>query len=180
MPYDQGHPSPTGPLARVVVAGEPLPMKLPAEAAQAAARADRRQRDHRPAHRDFSATAPEAEPPATGRNSPSSIDGKMFDPGRVDQRVRLGAVEEWTIRQHPRARRPRLPHPHQSVPGDDDQRQGAGRAELARYGDRARARAAASPSARAFSISPASTCLHCHMMNHEEMGMMQTVEVYKS
>ena len=22
--------------------------------------------------------------------------------------------------------------------------------------------------------------LHCHMMNHEEMGMMQTVEVYKS
>src|ERR1700688_4243067 len=22
--------------------------------------------------------------------------------------------------------------------------------------------------------------VHCHMMNHEEMGMMQTVEVYKS
>ena len=21
--------------------------------------------------------------------------------------------------------------------------------------------------------------VHCHMMNHEEMGMMQTVEVYK-
>ena len=21
--------------------------------------------------------------------------------------------------------------------------------------------------------------LHCHMMNHEEMGMMRTVEVYK-
>jgi hypothetical protein len=21
--------------------------------------------------------------------------------------------------------------------------------------------------------------MHCHMMNHEEMGMMQTVEVYK-
>ena len=30
MPYDQGHRSPTGPLARVVVAGDPLPMKLPA------------------------------------------------------------------------------------------------------------------------------------------------------
>jgi hypothetical protein len=28
MPFNQGHPSPTGPLARVVVAGEPLPMKL--------------------------------------------------------------------------------------------------------------------------------------------------------
>jgi FtsP/CotA-like multicopper oxidase with cupredoxin domain len=30
LPFDQGHPSPTGPLARVVVAGEPLPMTLPA------------------------------------------------------------------------------------------------------------------------------------------------------
>jgi FtsP/CotA-like multicopper oxidase with cupredoxin domain len=30
MPYNQGHASPTGPLARVIVAGEPLPMKLPA------------------------------------------------------------------------------------------------------------------------------------------------------
>ena len=25
------------------------------------------------------------------------IDGKTFDPDRVDQRVRLGAAEEWTI-----------------------------------------------------------------------------------
>jgi FtsP/CotA-like multicopper oxidase with cupredoxin domain len=49
MPFDQGHPSPTGPLARVVVAGEPLPMKLPGRTAQAAARDDPRQRDHRPA-----------------------------------------------------------------------------------------------------------------------------------
>ena len=30
MPFDQGHASPTGPLARVVVAGEPLPMAVPA------------------------------------------------------------------------------------------------------------------------------------------------------
>jgi len=26
-----------------------------------------------------------------------TVDGKTFDPDRVDQRVRLGAVEEWTI-----------------------------------------------------------------------------------
>ena len=26
-----------------------------------------------------------------------TVDGKTFDPTRVDQRVRLGAVEEWTI-----------------------------------------------------------------------------------
>ena len=30
LPYDQGHPSPVGPLARLVVAGEPMNMKLPA------------------------------------------------------------------------------------------------------------------------------------------------------
>ena len=42
MPFDQGHPSPTGLLARVVVAGEPLPMKL-SRTAQAAARDDPRQ-----------------------------------------------------------------------------------------------------------------------------------------
>src|SRR5438270_10093066 len=29
VPYDQGHPSPVGPLARVVVSGEPMAMKLP-------------------------------------------------------------------------------------------------------------------------------------------------------
>ncbi len=26
------------------------------------------------------------------------MDGKIFDPSRIDQRVKLGAVEEWTIR----------------------------------------------------------------------------------
>src|SRR3954452_19734511 len=30
-PYDQGHPSPTGPLARLVVSGAPMDMKLPGE-----------------------------------------------------------------------------------------------------------------------------------------------------
>ena len=30
IPFDQVHPSSTGPLARVTVAGEPLPLKLPA------------------------------------------------------------------------------------------------------------------------------------------------------
>jgi FtsP/CotA-like multicopper oxidase with cupredoxin domain len=27
-----------------------------------------------------------------------AIDGKRFDPARIDQRKKLGAVEEWTIR----------------------------------------------------------------------------------
>ena len=39
LPFDQGHPSPTGPLARVVVAGEPLPM-TPGCTAKAATRDD--------------------------------------------------------------------------------------------------------------------------------------------
>jgi hypothetical protein len=31
---------------------------------------------------------------------------------------------------------------------------------------------------KSFKISPANTCSHCRMMNHEELGMMQVVEVY--
>jgi FtsP/CotA-like multicopper oxidase with cupredoxin domain len=30
------------------------------------------------------------------------IDGKTFDPNRIDTRVRLGAIEEWTIRKRVR------------------------------------------------------------------------------
>ena len=36
-------------------------------------------------------------PPATGRSSASWSMASSFDADRVDQRVTLGAVEEWTI-----------------------------------------------------------------------------------
>lgn len=59
------------------------------------------------------------------------IDGRGFDPGRVDQAVRLGAVEEWTI-------------------------------VTVRI---------------AFDRLPARTVYHCHILDHEDLGMMGVVEV---
>ena len=47
---------------------------------------------------------------------------------------------------------------------------------MARYGHRA-ARAA-KPFRSRFLDYTGIYMLHCHMMNHEELGMMQTVEVY--
>jgi len=45
----------------------------------------------------FSATHPEVEATEHWQEFRFLIDGKVFDPNKVDQRVRLGAVEEWTI-----------------------------------------------------------------------------------
>ncbi|MGY4595129.1 FtsP/CotA-like multicopper oxidase with cupredoxin domain [Bradyrhizobium sp. GM22.5] len=45
----------------------------------------------------LSATAPEADAAGHWQEFEFFVDGKKFDPGRIDQRVKLGAVEEWTI-----------------------------------------------------------------------------------
>src|SRR6202008_3089117 len=45
----------------------------------------------------FSATAPEADAAGHWQEFGFFIDCKKIDPGRIDQRVKLGAGEEWTI-----------------------------------------------------------------------------------
>src|SRR5260370_38894765 len=44
------------------------------------------------------ATSPENDVAGHWQEYTFMVDGKIFDPSRIDQRVRLGAVEEWTIR----------------------------------------------------------------------------------
>ena len=86
MPFDQGHPSPTGPLARVVVAGEPLPMKLPAALPKPPLEAIR---DSEITGRRTVVLSAIGDPP---ENYPGGlwpefifmIDGKTFDPSRID------------------------------------------------------------------------------------------------
>ena len=178
MPYDQGHPSPVGPLARLVVSGEPMDMKLPSALPHAAARHQGR-RDHRPPHGHVLGDR------AGGRRRGSlagvrllrrrqEVRSRPHRPARQARRSR--GVDD---RQHPRARRPRVPHPHQSVPGHVGQRQGARpcrngaiRVIVERKGGKVVFRSR-------FLDFTGIFMLHCHMMNHEEMGMMQTVEVYK-
>src|SRR5262245_24594922 len=98
MPYDQGHDSPIGPLARVVVAGEPLPMKLPAALPKPPLEtiADSEITCRRTLV--FGADQPQNNVAGHWQEFAFTVDGKVFDPARIDQRVRLGAVEEWTIR----------------------------------------------------------------------------------
>jgi len=104
-----------------------------------------------------------------------TIDGKTFDADRVDQRVRLGAVEEWTVINDQSDDHVFHIHTndmlltkingealHEPIWMDT--------AILPRNGSitfRSR-----------FLDFTGKYMLHCHMMNHEDLGMMQVVEVY--
>lgn len=178
MPYDQGHPSPTGSLARVVVSGAPMTMKLPGalpkqplESIKASEITNRRTVT-------FSATAPEADAAGHWQEFEFFIDGKKFDPRRIDHRVKLGAVEEWTI-VNTHEHDDHVFHIHTNpfevvsingkplaVPQWRDtvivERKGGEVVLRSRFLD-----------------FTGIFMVHCHMMNHEEMGMMQTVEVYE-
>ena len=84
MPYDQGHPSPVGPLAQLVVSGVPLPMGLPAAlpAPPLAAITANEVTNRRLV--TFSATAPEADAAGHWQEFGFFIDGRKFDPHRID------------------------------------------------------------------------------------------------
>jgi len=176
--YDQGHPSPVGPLARVVVSGVPIDMKLPTALPPPPLKSIAASEVTNKRTVTFSATAPEADAAGHWREFNFYIDGKKFDPNRIDQRVKLGAVEEWTI-VNTHEHDDHVFHIHTNpfqvvsvngkalaVPEWRDsvivERKGGKVVFRSRFLD-----------------YTGVYMVHCHMMNHEEMGMMQTVEVYK-
>ncbi len=182
MPNDQGHPSPIGPLARLVVAGEPLAMKLPAVLPRPPLEPirDSEITGRRTLVLSAVGDAPDNDPGALWSEFTFMIDGKTFDPSRIDQRVRLGAVEEWTIRStdlrddhvfHIHTNpfqvvevggQPQADRPWRDSVTVPRATKGGGTVIRSRFLD-----------------YTGVFMLHCHMMNHEEMGMMQAVEVYK-
>jgi FtsP/CotA-like multicopper oxidase with cupredoxin domain len=89
MPFDQGHPSPTGPLARVVVAGEPLPMKLPAALPKPPLDTirDSEITGRRTLVLSTFGDPPENYPGSLWQEFKFMVDGRTFDPSRIDQRV---------------------------------------------------------------------------------------------
>jgi FtsP/CotA-like multicopper oxidase with cupredoxin domain len=178
LPYDQGHPSPVGPLARVVVAGEPMNMKLPTSLPKPPFEAIKDSEITGRRKVVFSATAPEADAAGHWQEFAFFIDGKKFNPSRIDHRVKLGSVEEWTI-ENTHEHDDHVFHIHTNpfmvthlngkplaTPQWRDtaivERKGGSLTFRTRFLD-----------------YTGIYMLHCHMMNHEEMGMMQTVEVYK-
>jgi len=113
------------------------------------------------------------------------VDGKLFDPNRVDQVIQLGAVEEWTVintspEDHPF-------HIHQNaflvteINGDPG---GQPTAELPLWMDTVnvpRIDISGSPGSVTFRSRfedfDGQFVLHCHLIHHEDMGMMQLVEI---
>jgi FtsP/CotA-like multicopper oxidase with cupredoxin domain len=82
----------------VVVAGEKLPMKLPAALPKPSLETIRDSEITGRRTLVLGATSPENDVAGHWQEYSFNVDGKVFDASRVDQRVRLGSVEEWTIR----------------------------------------------------------------------------------
>ena len=170
---DQGYPSPTGPLAHVVVEGEPVTMSLPATLPDSplAPIGD----DEITGTRTITFTAIEPEVPAaaTYQEFADLIDGRRFDPDRVDQIIHLGAVEEWTVVNEDTSDHVFHIHtnPFQVM---------AVNGELVSetlWRDTVIVPREGSVTFRSrFLDFTGKTVLHCHMMNHEELGMMQLIE----
>jgi FtsP/CotA-like multicopper oxidase with cupredoxin domain len=126
------------------------------------------------------ATSPENDAAGHWQEFTFTVDGKIFDPSRIDQRVRLGAVEEWTIRnthEHDDHMFHIHTNPFQVI-------EISGQPQTDRpWRDTVvvprPAKGGSTVIRSRFLDYTGVFMLHCHMMNHEEMGMMQAVEVYK-
>lgn len=173
---DQGYASPVGPLARVVIEGEPVSMRLPValgpgpHVAIADAELTNRRRI------TLSATEPEFPPAGNYQEFTYLVCGRRFDPDRVDHRIALGAVEEWTVINEQNADHVFHIHtnPFQVVALNGEP------VAVRDWHDTVVVPRRGSITFRCrFLDFPGRFVHHCHMMNHEELGMMQVVEVYE-
>jgi FtsP/CotA-like multicopper oxidase with cupredoxin domain len=111
-----------------------------------------------------------------GRGMSFTINGREFDPGRTDVVVRAGAVEEWTLVNSSPMDHPVHLHvwPMQIVSGGgQDGQDGAGTwLDVVTVPARNRVTVRV-----AFGDFTGRTVVHCHILDHEDLGMMGTVEV---
>jgi FtsP/CotA-like multicopper oxidase with cupredoxin domain len=156
-----------------VVEGNPITMNLPTRLSPPRDKIIRDEEITGTRLLKFSTTSPGTE---EWRKYRFLIDGKSFDSDRVDHRVRLGAVEEWTIINED-TDNDHVFHIHVNdmlltrINGDP----------LADpiWLDTAVVPRNGSITFRSrFRDFTGKFALHCHMMNHEDLGMMQLVEVY--
>ena len=174
---DQGYASPVGPLAHVIVDGEPLPMPLPTALGGAPFATIRDEEVTNARRLTLSVDQPEFPPAASYQEFRFLVCGRTFDPNRVDQRIMLNAVEEWTVvNEHGDDHVFHIhTNPFQMVAINGEklaERDWRDTVVVPRNGSvtfRSR-----------FLDFTGRFVHHCHMMNHEELGMMQVVEVYAS
>jgi FtsP/CotA-like multicopper oxidase with cupredoxin domain len=102
------------------------------------------------------------------------IDGKMFDENRIDQAVKLGALEEWTIINNNNQQHPFHIHTNdfQVISINDEP------VEAFSHVDTVNLPADGKVVVRIpFLDFTGKFVYHCHILNHADMGMMATVEV---
>ena len=101
-----------------------------------------------------------------------TLDGVEFDADRIDQQVRLGAVEEWTIRNDSPLDHPFHLHawPMQLVEVDGQQVADLLWLDVVNVPARSHVRVRV-----AFEDFGGKTVYHCHILDHEDRGMMGTV-----
>ena len=176
LPFDQGEgPLRTGVLADVVVAGEAMAMGLP----RALPPPPVRSIDDGEVTGRRRITFQTFDPPTGGddyREFRFTIDGRLFDPARIDHRIQLGAVEEWEIVNLDAAHHPFHIHTNAfevtKVNGVPLRRPV--------WRDTVNVAGKQSVTIRLrFEDFPGLFVLHCHIFNHEDIGMMQLVEVHR-
>ena len=174
IPNDQGYPSPTGPLAHVVVAGEPMEMALPGSLPAPPLATIRDEELTGSRRLTLTALEPEYPPAANYQEFAFLIDDRRFDPDRVDQRIQLGAVEEWTvINDHTDDH---VFHIHTN-PFQVTKLNGEPLSNPIWRDTVVVPRKGSLTFRSRFLDFTGRTVLHCHMMNHEELGMMQLIEI---
>lgn len=102
-----------------------------------------------------------------------TINGKPFDPARVDTTVSAGGVEEWTLRNTSLMDHPVHLHvwPMQVI------EQAGLRVDTPRWQDVVNVPARSSVRVRiAFDDFTGKTVYHCHILDHEDAGMMGVIE----
>lgn len=102
------------------------------------------------------------------------INGKMFDHHRVDTQVSLNMVEDWEITNTGVMDHPFHLHtnPFQVISrnGQPQPYRAWKDVVLVRPGETVRIRVR-------FTDFPGKTVYHCHILDHEELGMMGTIEM---
>jgi FtsP/CotA-like multicopper oxidase with cupredoxin domain len=103
-----------------------------------------------------------------------TIDGRSFDPTRIDQHVTAGSIEEWTI-----VNTSQMDHPfHLHVWPMQVLRVGSETIGPAVWHDVVNVPAQNSTTVRiAFDDITGTTVFHCHILDHEDLGMMGLIRV---
>ncbi|GAA1253520.1 multicopper oxidase CueO [Pseudonocardia aurantiaca] len=111
-------------------------------------------------------------------NNPDAyfINGKLFDPNRVDIRSKLNTVEEWTVRNDSDEEHSFHVHTNDfqlmSINGQPHEAHG--------WQDVASIPAKGQIVVRTHFLNyTGKTVLHCHILNHEDLGMMAVLEIVR-